>query len=603
MVHSTGCFPCCGIKNCSLSPKGYGLSKLEIAIISLTAAIFGGIPFAVRHLTLACKKDQSFCGHVIIACIQFLPGIGTIAALFEYIVVKTCGKNKGKMTIKKPKREAEGYKASSLRQLPLQSRVSASTGSPKPVTGPSASLALPVTAATPPVVDVLASTPVSVTVPASPSASASAGATEPTHVPVLESAVPATPPAPVSVIAPVIAAPVSVLVPVPVPVPASASAHAPEEERKMEAALVVPYLSTDPVLRKMQKNALKAQEKALSGPYGGFYASNEEISASLERGPKKPLKCTWGVSSKQGKRSEQQDSYTVKDYDDRFSFVNVVDGYGDSSTVGTEIGELYLSKFKALFSATFVAGHPIIDAEVPTKLCELFNRTIREVDQEYRKTHSEDSFDKEGGATCVVCVLDKKAGKLYTASVGDCFVEIFRPSISGIIAASRNFSWKSKKENERLSKWQDVSNMTDAQAMRSGAVVAKREFPGKYGPQLAALRPGIILAEGMGYYPTQGLNTPRAIGAASCRGTVTDPLTLSTPTMTVTDIEKNDVVIFASDGLSRYVTPSGRVHILGLKELLAQGLAERLAQTSDDKQRKEKEKFGDNVTVVTAFIE
>ena len=66
----------------------YDLSKREIAGVLLTGLAFGGVPYAIRHLQLGRNDRNKLGGHAVIACIQLLPVIGTIAALFEYIIVK-----------------------------------------------------------------------------------------------------------------------------------------------------------------------------------------------------------------------------------------------------------------------------------------------------------------------------------------------------------------------------------------------------------------------------------------------------------------------------------------------------------------------------------
>lgn len=309
-------------------------------------------------------------------------------------------------------------------------------------------------------------------------------------------------------------------------------------------------------LQRMEKNALKAIEEHISND--SVYASPQEIQGSLEREKKgeaeKELKFTSSEATHIGRRDSNQDAHFYSE-DDFSVLAGVFDGHGGSSVAN------YSSiAFKVRFRKSL--------EEAAGNVHHAFEHFIHKVHQEVEKNSSYNRM----GSTALICYIDKKTRRIYTATVGDSEANIYRMFEDKLksIPLSCVRHWGLRKEALRVAV--DLNRPDILEAWMKTKNPKKLRYP----------------IEG-------GINVSRAIGDACFITSTPSPL-IHKPKITVQSYLPGDIITLACDGIKDYTYERELVEIIQ-KHALSENLAKEIGDFVI------KSKSGrDNTTVVAIKV-
>lgn len=322
-------------------------------------------------------------------------------------------------------------------------------------------------------------------------------------------------------------------------------------------------LSVEKAEEKMHKNGVKAieehqaKEGAEETPPLTFwqslwnrqslassaYATEAEVAAS--KAPlTEPLSFTHALADKQGRRESMEDAEFYSETADGVC-LGVFDGHGGSAV------SAYASKE---FAKLFPSVLKIANGNVHEAFEKLIHHIYNVVKNERKWTYI--------GSTAVISYIDKKTGKIYTATLGDSEANIYRKfgadTKSIPLSCVRDF-WSKK----------DLARLCKAHNRTPESVRAEFESPS---PWFQKVSPKSLRSQ-----LWTGVNVSRAIGDFLHFGTEEKPIVIHKPKITVGEVKKGDRLVLACDGVKDFVLEK---EIVGLvdkhktTEAFAKGLVE-----------------------------
>lgn len=281
----------------------------------------------------------------------------------------------------------------------------------------------------------------------------------------------------------------------------------------------------------------------------------------------------------QGPRTSMEDAHFHLKIDTektQGTLVGVYDGHG-----GQEVAQFASKEFKKLFLKELER----------TNAFQAFEEVIDKIQQEIM-THPE---WENMGSTAVICYIDKKTRRVYTATLGDCEANIYR-NIKGTmksIPLSPVRDWTSKHDFDRLKKFFRGVKAVDAhiEECKQRKIFAKLE--GK----------DYSVPKNVRSYLYDGANTSRAFGDANYRGTKKRPLIIHKPKITVFTLQEKDILTLACDGLKDYLSERDIISIIRSKKTtkdMSTGLVNAAIQNMNELNIgvvNPADLVGDNVTV------
>jgi serine/threonine protein phosphatase PrpC len=337
------------------------------------------------------------------------------------------------------------------------------------------------------------------------------------------------------------------------------SAHAPIPWRSTP-------LSAEAAHKKMENQLVKAAIEH-RGDHLSVNQVNDEVLAARKRTPK-TLSFRCQEAENIGPRPTMEDSHFYTETDEGVAS-GVFDGHG-----GKEVSAFACKQFQEKFPKALADSQGNVHAAFERVLHEIHVEVVRH--PEWNRM----------GSTAVVCYIDKKTNKIYTATLGDSEANIYRNVRWSLrsIPLSCVRDWMAPNERARL------ENAFGKKAVEQQLFHAQHQ------------------AKGVRSRLNDGVNVSRAIGDVNETGTPNRPLVLHRPKITVAQLRPGDVVTLACDGLKDYVsetqilqTVSGYVNTwFGKSDRnLAQLLVDRALANMELPQHRQ---AGDNVTVLAIEV-
>ncbi|CUI16524.1 putative phosphoprotein phosphatase [Candidatus Protochlamydia naegleriophila] len=215
-----------------------------------------------------------------------------------------------------------------------------------------------------------------------------------------------------------------------------------------------------------------------------------------------------------GRRSSMEDSHFHRQLSNGY-VLGICDGHGD----GGRIAEYISLRCQQLFSEKW--------AEHSNNRIEAFSTLLAQIHQEVL----EKQIAESGGSTAVICFIEKQTNRCYVATLGDSEAKLFR-KVGGdisIFPLSCVRDWSSEKDAKRASSALDKPGIADnwPKALNSKYL----RFPD----------------------PFYGVNVSRSIGDQEFNTLNGHPAVIQKPKVTLFELEKNDLLVLACDGVWDYV--------------------------------------------------
>lgn len=270
---------------------------------------------------------------------------------------------------------------------------------------------------------------------------------------------------------------------------------------------------------KMLKNASKAikehRDQAAQLPYESCLASYVQIQEIIPIDPKNqclrsPLNLECHAFEARGRRKTMEDARFFEETP-WGSIFGILDGHH-----GSAVADLASTHFKQIFVETYAQCL----GDVREAFIEAFNRLQEECTQDNRLS--------EIGSTAVISFIDAKTNIIYTATLGDSEMMICR-TIRGtrkLIPCSCVRNWGCQHDAERA-----------AEAKKDPSIV--KQWTEVKNPKILRFP-----------YAHAGLNVSRALGDTAFK-----PAVSHKPKITAFQLEPDDTVFMACDGLFDFVAP------------------------------------------------
>ncbi len=316
-------------------------------------------------------------------------------------------------------------------------------------------------------------------------------------------------------------------------------------------------LIADEKTAKIWKNSLKSiEEHNKKDPYGSYVLKSEVpyIDVIVNHMPLSPLSFVYASAEAQGKKTKMEDAHFLKKIEQGL-ITGIFDGHGGKD-IANYANRMFMEKF------------PEILLKNKDDVHQAFIQTINEIQEEIFK--NPDWYSQ--GSTAVICFINKHTHEIYTATLGDSEANIYR-KIEGelkSIPLSCVRDWSSKKDSQRrlaaIQKWPRA--LAKTHPLTSANPKSLRFF---------------------------SLNVSRAFGDVFRRGTSETPGVIHKPKITIHQIQPDDILILACDGLKDFVNESEILEQIQKKsnENLAHQLVDFALHEADSK---------DNVTVVAIQV-
>jgi len=269
----------------------------------------------------------------------------------------------------------------------------------------------------------------------------------------------------------------------------------------VEAYRVNP-LTKEQALKKMEGNSLKALVE--HNIQGNIPKTIKEVT---------PLKLTHTVAEHIGPRPQMEDAHCFVEIE-QGTLIGVFDGHG-----GKEVSTYANQEFQKRFSSTLKAHQGDVFRS--------FEVLIHEIHEEVKQNPKWNCI----GSTAVLSFINKETNQIITATLGDSEANLYRNGKSIPLSIVRD--WTSKKDAQRLINYHGhLANIWMHHWFH---------MPKNIRSQL-----------------DHGVNVSRAIGDVDETGTKEKPLVIHKPKITISQLQKGDVLVLACDGLKDY-TPESEI--------------------------------------------
>lgn len=269
-------------------------------------------------------------------------------------------------------------------------------------------------------------------------------------------------------------------------------------------------------IQRMEKNAFKAiLEHFHQSP---VYAIPADLQSSIEHEKKEfseaPLNFKFSkMTDKGGRLTNLDTSFYSKD--DQSILAGVFDGHGEGADVANYVNQAFQGRFRKV----------LVDCE--GNVHRAFEQLIHQIHEEVAKNKDWGRM----GTTVLVCYIDIKLRRIYTATVGDSEANIYR-KVNGkakSIPLSCLRNWGCKKEALRV------------------AIALNR-------PEILEEWTKTKQPKYLRYPPMGGLNLSRLIGDSSLLFMSEHPPIIHKPKITMRTFLPGDIITLASDGVKDYST-------------------------------------------------
>lgn len=259
----------------------------------------------------------------------------------------------------------------------------------------------------------------------------------------------------------------------------------------------------------------------------------------------------------QGRRREMEDAHFYKKISEGYLF-GICDGHGEEGRISSYIS----NRCQQLFSEALKKN--------PNDMIQVFSGLFEQIHAEVIEKPNMQS----GGSTVILCFIDKQ-NRLYTATLGDSEAKIIRKEKGfETIPLSCVRDWSSKRDAQRAAN--ALNNQTLAETWPAVSNSKYLRFP----------------------YSFSGVNVSRAIGDKPWNVWNDYPGVIQKPKVTVCQLQENDLVILACDGVWDYIQEDKELETLVDPYWLEyeMNLAEVIAKYAYDKKGS-----GDNISVITFY--
>jgi serine/threonine protein phosphatase PrpC len=266
------------------------------------------------------------------------------------------------------------------------------------------------------------------------------------------------------------------------------------------------------------------------------------------------------IYSSQGKRDEMEDAHLNVEIE-QGNLYGIFDGHGDLG----EIGKYAAKSFEYQFSGVLKHTNHVREA---------FETMINKIHAEVKILSDKGLLD--GGCTALICFVDKKTRRIFTASLGDTEARIIRNLGDDIssIPLSPIRDWHSDKDQARAISWYNENKRKDLMDKFLNAKDKSRRFPGGF--------------EG-------GSNVSRAIGDFSLKKVI------QKPKVTEHYLRSGDLLLLACDGVWDFVNEKDLINtsIKPNRKKTQVDLAQLIGQQALNLHTDE---HNDNVSVITVHV-
>jgi serine/threonine protein phosphatase PrpC len=349
--------------------------------------------------------------------------------------------------------------------------------------------------------------------------------------------------------------------------------------------------SIDQIAQKMWKNGKKAIEEHQKKDPSGGYASLKKGLPSLEElanhRPEKALEIKHEAAEAQGVRPTMEDAHFFKEIAQGV-IAGVFDGHGGSSVANyanKQFAMRFSDQLEKCQGNVREAFQSLID-EIHEEIVQLANNKSG-ASGPFAFIHRNEWH--KAGTTAVICFLDKKTHKIYTATLGDSEANIYR-KIDGkmkSIPISCVRDWSSKKDAARAAiatsdpdKAINWPKAKDPKALR---------FPG---PDY-----GLNVSRAIGDVGFSYFATPLKDGEVWEEGKVPhkNPGVIHKAKITLNQVQPGDRIVIGCDGLKDFVPEKEIAKMVDLNP--GEGLAKKLVDHAIGPKKSQ-----DNVTVLVLDV-
>lgn len=313
-------------------------------------------------------------------------------------------------------------------------------------------------------------------------------------------------------------------------------------------------------IKKMLKNTNKAITEHAKKD-SAYTKTKETFSNLFEKKETETLDLSFSSAEAQGPRPTMEDAFVISfpQNNNNPSLVAIFDGHG-----GEKVSKFASKKFSKNFLSILKKSNE--------NVYEAFELFCQKTQQKIAKNSSWNQC----GSTAVMSYIDPKTHLIYTATLGDSEANIYRNGKSLPLSCVRD--WSHPKEAMRV-------------AIAHNKPAIATEWPKT--PEKAKYRRSHI---------NYGVNVSRAFGDIDQSVINGCPVVSHKPKITVSKLEKGDVVIWACDGLKDFATEGEIAKIINKPSHLFQKVfSNSLAKQLVDFAVNEKESQ-DNVSVIAAKI-
>lgn len=297
-------------------------------------------------------------------------------------------------------------------------------------------------------------------------------------------------------------------------------------------------LSHEVSLLKMVKNGRKAIEEHIARhPDQPFATVAEATQFTHFEGE---LAFSHTAHELQGPRITMEDAKFFKEINEGV-LVGVFDGHAGSA-VADYANSVFSQKFERALAQT-------------KNIRTVFEQVIDEIEKECFQRN----FD--AGSTAVVSFIEKKTGKIYTATLADSEANIYRQILSEPAPGLKSIPLSTVRD------WSSPKDATRASILMNDPLIAET-WPQETNPKYLRLAFG-----------SHWLNVSRALGDQESRGYPDRPGIIHKPKITVSQVRPGDILILGCDGLKDYVSEKEMVTLLANPECSARTLVEYAVNT------------------------
>lgn len=391
-------------------------------------------PYAMRHLEQAKADGLSQCGrlrHRIIAVIEFIPVLGAIVSIIERLVVLIFQMLFGSTINQRPVPPLSPIKPGNQSTIEKPNEIDLNAGNASAVGNSAAvnpspratvSSSLPVTA---PAVNVIASGVLNINAQ--------------------------------SISSLTIAIPAPVVQPVSPPLPTAQEIIAKWHADSRGTRRFAPERANQKMLRNFNK-ALIEKRRLPGTDNAELIPGPGTIDLPSRRTVPRDLQFKVSECERQGVRKDMEDAHFHTQMEQGL-LAGIFDGHGDLGKMAQYVAKRFKEGFGEVLKA---AAHPH----------EAFEAMIHQIQSEIGNL--------PGGCTGLICFVDKKTHRVYTATLGDTEAKIYR-EIGGemrSIPLSCVRDWHSEKDYERAKKWYRENNMRGIGDQFDREQGKHRRFPG-----------------------------------------------------------------------------------------------------------------------------